>query len=181
MALLKIAKMGHPVLFERAQEVENPLDGDIQALIANMLDTLKDADGLGLAAPQVYASKRIIVVAGLNADHEPDDSEPLVLVNPVYDAVGDELVRGIEGCLSIPGIRGIVPRYGQLNYSALDGNGKPVSGSAGGLFARIIQHEVDHLDGVLFPARLENPVDMAFDSERGYLKERMSRGSKSHV
>ncbi|MEZ5826076.1 MAG: peptide deformylase [Geminicoccaceae bacterium] len=177
MTLRKIALMGNPVLSRRAEEVASPGDPEIRQLVTDMIETMQDARGIGIAAPQVYASCRIIVVVDLEDGIRPSGRPPLVLINPELEPVGSESCRAIEGCLSIPGIRGIVSRHVNVRYKGTGPDGGPVEGEASGLFARILQHEVDHLDGILFPERLEHPADMAFDSERTHLEGRMRNGA----
>ncbi|MEZ5845693.1 MAG: peptide deformylase [Geminicoccaceae bacterium] len=180
MTLRKIARLGHPVLLERAREVADHDEPEIRRLIDDMIETLRDAGGFGIAAPQVHAALRIILVVHLEEGNRPRGDDPLVLLNPILEPVGSERELAIEGCLSIPGIRGIIPRYRVVRYDGIDRDGKPLSGEASGLFARILQHEVDHLDGILFPERLVHPCDMAFESERKHLEDRM-RSANHHV
>ncbi len=159
MALLKIARIGHPVLRQPAAPV--PPDAvptpDVQRLIDDMVQTMRDSDGVGLAAPQVYASHRIIAVevpAG-SARVPPVAPVPLtVLLNPTIADHSPDAVDDWEGCLSIPDLRGRVPRWRTVRVTALDRGGRPVTLDADGFFARVLQHEVDHLDGVLFPERM---------------------------
>ena len=159
MSLLKIARIGHPVLAQPAVEV--PAEGvgstDVQRLIEDMVQTMRESEGVGLAAPQVYAPHRIIIVEvpATSARVPPVAAVPLtILVNPlIVDHSMDE-VDDWEGCLSIPDLRGRVPRWRAVRVSALDRDGRPVMMDADGFFARVIQHEVDHLDGILFPERM---------------------------
>jgi peptide deformylase len=168
MTLRKIAAMGHPVLWTPATPVPLPLDDDAQRLVDDMIETMRDAPGVGLAAPQVYASLRLIVV---QPSREVD--APLVLVNPVLEPLGDIVELGLEGCLSIPDWQGIVPRYRAVRYRGLDRHGRTLEGDAEGFFARVLQHEVDHLDGVLYPMRLREPRDMATNREARHLSARL--------
>ena len=169
MSILKIARMGHPVLRRVADRVENPLDPEIQRLIADMKETMKDAGGVGLAAPQVFQSKAIMVfyVPAFRKSDDPDDAEvPLsVLINPEIEAIGDEIVDGWEGCLSIPGLQGVVPRWNKIRYRGLDEYGKDVERIAGGFPARVVQHEYDHLIGVMYPERMEDMTLLGFADE----------------
>lgn len=170
MTLRKIARLGQPVLLRRAAPVEDPTDASMRALIQDMLETLADARGLGLAAPQVYAGLRVILAQQPGPDGAVDrTAAPLVLVNPTLTSLDDATDLAFEGCLSIPGLRGIVRRYRRIGLTALDGEGRPVEREAEGLFARILQHEVDHLDGILYTHRLEDPRHLAFDDEVGAL------------
>ena len=169
MSILKIARMGHPVLRRVADRVDNPLDPEIQRLIADMKDTMKDAGGVGLAAPQVFQSKAIMVfyVPAFRKSDDPDDAEiPLsVLINPEIEAIGDEIVDGWEGCLSIPGLQGVVPRWNKIRYRGLNEYGDEVESIAGGFHARVVQHEYDHLIGVMYPERMEDMTLLGFADE----------------
>ena len=158
MALLKIARMGHPVLRHRAAEVDEPTAPWVRRLVEDMLETMDDAGGTGIAAPQVHAPHRIVTffVAGERTTDLPGDGEqPLtVLINPVIEPVGSEMALGWEGCLSVPGLRGAVPRYSRIRYRGLGLNGEVIEREAAGFHARVVQHECDHLDGILYPQRI---------------------------
>jgi len=158
MALLKIARMGHPVLRASAAPVEDPAAPWVRQLVEDMLETMDDAGGTGIAAPQVHAPHRIVTffVAGERTTDLPGDGEqPLtVLINPVVEPVGDETALGWEGCLSVPGLRGVVPRHLQVRYRGIGLDGKPIEREAAGFHARVVQHECDHLDGILYPQRM---------------------------
>ncbi|GBD43443.1 Peptide deformylase [bacterium HR40] len=154
MAVLDIAKIGHPVLLRRAEPVGDPTTGDIRRLVADMRETLEEARGLGLAAPQVRESLRILLARPVGKRETARQVPPLVLVDPVVEPLGEEMEMGLEGCLSIPSLRGLVPRYRRVRYRAVDEQGEAVEGEAEGLFARILQHEIDHLDGILFLMRM---------------------------
>ena len=170
MAILKVARMGHPVLRARARPIEPAQIGSprIQQLIDDMFETMQEYQGVGLAAPQVHVSLRVFV-AGFapNGDDDEDEGEgsgrgvPLMaLINPEITPVGAELVEDWEGCLSIPDIRGRVPRSRQISVKAYDRRGKRIEVKAGGFTARVIQHETDHLDGVLFIDRAKKVIDI---------------------
>lgn len=148
MSVRQIRIMGDPVLREKAQPIPS-VDEETRRLIRDMFDTMYDADGVGLAAPQVGVTQRVIVL-----DPHEQDVKPYGLVNPVVLKFSDEVERGEEGCLSIPGLKDIVERPAEIVVEALDGEGKPVRIEADGLLARVIQHEIDHLDGVLFIDRV---------------------------
>lgn len=166
MTLLKIAQFGHPVLLRRADPVDNVACDTIQTLIDDMIETMMEAGGVGIAAPQVYRSLRMFVVKRVDLAEDSDlDSPPMVLINPTLDLLGDDMVSGFEGCLSIKGMRGLVPRRQAVRYEGMDRNGEPLSGEAQGFFARVLQHEYDHLDGILYPARLRDWRHMAADAE----------------
>ena len=163
MAILKIAKMGHPVLLQRAAEVEDPTDPEIQSLIDDMFETMEDAQGLGLAAPQVHVPVRLVVFHVPGADD--DEMRAQVLVNPIIIQLTEETQLGWEGCLSVPGLRGKVPRFDRIRYTGLDENGVAVDVTAAGMHARVVQHECDHLDGRLYPTRMVDLADLVFESE----------------
>lgn len=166
MTLRKIAPLGQPVLLRRADPLRDPTAAATRALIRDMIETLADARGLGLAAPQVYESARLILAHVPDAAGAVDRAAaPLVLVNPVLTALDDTTDLAFEGCLSIPGLRGLVRRHRRVGLVASDNEGRLVEREAAGLFARILQHEVDHLDGVLYTHRLEDPRHLAFDGE----------------
>jgi peptide deformylase len=158
MAILKIARMGHPVLLRRAEEVKDPTSPEIHRLIADMAETMEDASGLGLAAPQVHVPLRIFVwrtaAGGISA-----------LLNPELTPVGEETESAWEGCLSIPGLRGCVTRPARVRFRGLDMEGESVEGEAAGLAARVMQHETDHLDGVLYPMRMTDLSLLGFTEE----------------
>lgn len=173
MAIRKIARMGHPVLRRPAAPVSHPLDPEIQRLIDDMIETMIDANGAGLAAPQVYESLRLVIFQapgerGEAADGEErfDHTAPLtVLINPVIELLGPERQTGWEGCLSVPGLRGVVTRPNHIRYSGLDRAGEPVSREARGFHARVVQHECDHLDGILYPQRMQDLSLLLFETE----------------
>ncbi len=180
MAIMKIARMGHPILRRPAEAVADPLSDDIQDLIGHMYDTMVDAQGAGLAAPQIYVPKRVVLfVAPFAADGAPDDEgEDLlnVLINPEIEPLSQEMTEDWEGCLSVPGLRGLVPRYRHIRYRGLDQNGDSVNREASGFHARVVQHECDHLDGMLYPQRMNDLGKLIYDSEyRHYLAARQAR------
>ncbi len=158
MAILKIARMGHPVLLREADLVADATAPEIRRLIVDMLETMDDASGIGLAAPQVHVPLRLFVWRG-------PGGEPAALVNPVLTPMGEETEPGWEGCLSIPGLRGQVTRWKRLRFEGLDINGDPVAGETEGLMARVMQHETDHLDGILYPMRMEDLSRFGFTEE----------------
>lgn len=148
MSVRPIRIMGDPVLRQKADAVP-AIDEETRRLIKDMFDTMYEADGVGLAAPQVGATQRVIVV-----DPHEQDVKPMGLVNPVILDFSDDVERGEEGCLSIPGLKDIVERPAAIVVEALDADGNPVRIEAEGLLARVLQHEVDHLDGILFIDRV---------------------------
>jgi peptide deformylase len=141
----------------------------VQALIDDMLETMLDADGIGLAAPQVYMPLRIVVAMELADRAERDQARLHVLINPELELEGEADEMAFEGCLSLPGLRGRVPRHRTLHYRGLDRTGAAVSGHAEGLFARVLQHEVDHLDGILYPMRMRDLRELGFVGELRHL------------
>ena len=171
MSILKVARMGHPVLRTPARaldpaEVRSPR---IQLLIEDMFETMAEYQGVGLAAPQVHESLRLFV-AGFSPREDGDGDEeervPLMaLINPQITPVGPDTVEDWEGCLSIPDIRGKVPRARQIAVRALDRRGRPLEIRASGFTARVIQHETDHLDGVLFFDRMKGFETLTFLEE----------------
>jgi peptide deformylase len=165
MALLKIARMGHPILTQVAQPVDDPTSLPIRGLIDDMAQTMVDAAGIGLAAPQVYRSLRLILFFDVEQRDDAPDAPPVVLINPVVEPLGEAIEEGWEGCLSIPGLRGIVPRFAHIGYRGLTPEGKVLEREARGLHARVVQHEVDHLDGILYPLRMIDLRELAFESE----------------
>jgi peptide deformylase len=157
MAILKIARMGHPVLLRRAEPVAEPAAPEIARLIADMGETMRDAGGIGLAAPQVHVPLRLFVWL---------EGEALrALINPELTPIGDETEAGWEGCLSIPGLRGLVPRFRRIAWRGQDAAGAPVGGEAEGLLARVMQHEFDHLEGTLYPMRMPDLSRFGFTEE----------------
>jgi peptide deformylase len=165
MALLKIARMGHPVLTRTARPVDDPGSEEVRRLIADMAETMADAEGIGLAAPQVYRPLRLILFLDIDEREDAPRRPPIALIDPVIEPLGEAIVPGLEGCLSIPGLRGIVPRHAQIGYRGMTPDGRVIEREAGGLHARVIQHEVDHLDGILYPMRMRDLRQLSFESE----------------
>jgi peptide deformylase len=158
MALLKIARMGHPVLRATAAAVADPTAPWVRRLVEDMIETMEDAGGTGLAAPQVHMPYRIVVfrVGGDRLTELPGDTEQdlMALINPVVEPIGSELGLGWEGCLSVPGLRGVVPRHLHIRYRGQTLDGGVFERDAAGFHARVVQHECDHLDGILYPQRM---------------------------
>jgi len=170
MAILKIARMGHPVLADPAEPVEDPKAPEIRHLIADMLDTMDDAAGAGLAAPQVHVPLRVVIfhVPQNRTDEDDDEAVALtILINPEIEVLDDTLSYGMEGCLSVPGLMGEVPRYNRIRYSGFDPFGNEFKREASGFHARVVQHECDHLDGILYPMRMTDLSTLTFTSELG--------------
>ncbi len=163
MAILKIARMGHPVLLGRAAEVADPTAPETRRLVDDMAETLVDAGGIGLAAPQVHVPLRLFLWR--------DGPALRVLFNPAIMPLGEETEAAWEGCLSIPGLRGRVDRPARVAWSGLDENGEPVAGEAEGLSARVLQHENDHLEGVLYLSRMKDLSLLGFTEELARLAE----------
>ncbi len=169
MAILKIARMGHPVLRGIAQPVANPTAPEIRRLVADMVETLDDIGGAGLAAPQVHVPRRVVIfrVADERVTGRPDDlpQDLLALVNPVITPLGEGQELGWEGCLSVPGLRGAVPRWARIRYRGVTPEGESVDRTVEGFHARVVQHECDHLDGILYPQRMSDLSLLVFNEE----------------
>ena len=169
MAILKIARMGHPVLRRKADPVADPTAPEIGALIADMTETLADIGGAGLAAPQVHAPLRVVIfrVPQERVSGKPDDPalDLTALINPVIEPLGDEQELGWEGCLSVPGLKGAVPRFVRIRYRGLTPDGASIDRTVEGFHARVVQHECDHLDGVLYPQRMTDMRLLTFVEE----------------
>ncbi|MBF0247431.1 MAG: peptide deformylase [Alphaproteobacteria bacterium] len=170
MALLKIARMGHPVLGQIAETVDDPAHPEIRALVEDMIETMQDAQGTGLAAPQVHVAKRVVIFfvdPGRDArEGGRGEGVPLtVLINPEIEPLDDEKAPGWEGCLSIPGMMGEVERFTHIRYRAYDLNGERIEREARGFHARVVQHECDHLDGILYPRRIVDMSRFGFTEE----------------
>jgi peptide deformylase len=173
MSILKVARMGHPVLRAKARALDRGelKSAAVQRLIDDMIDTMYEYHGVGLAAPQVHEGRRLFV-ASLNAGGEGEDAaadegdpEPLVIVNPEITVVASEMVEEWEGCLSIPDIRGRVPRARGIKVRALNRKGESIELNAKDFSARVLQHEYDHLDGVLFFDRMRSLGTLTFLDE----------------
>lgn len=181
MAILKIARMGHPVLKQIAEPVVDPRAPEIRLLVEDMVETMIDASGAGLAAPQVHVPLRVMVFQAPDARVEEgiDESEQFdhtagltVLINPVIEPLSDEMADGWEGCLSVPGLRGSVPRFTHIRYSGQTLDGETLEREARGFHARVVQHECDHLDGMLYPQRMTDLSQLMFESEiRHYISD----------
>jgi peptide deformylase len=169
MALLKIARMGHPVLRDQARAVDDPTAPWVRRLFEDMVETMEDAGGTGLAAPQVHMPWRIVVfqVGGERLTDLPGDTEQdlTALINPVIEPIGNEMAYGWEGCLSVPGLRGVVPRHLRVRYRGFGLDGNPIERDVAGFHARVVQHECDHLDGILYPQRMTDHRLLVFLEE----------------
>jgi peptide deformylase len=179
MAILKVARMGHPVLRERARAVDPSEIGTpaVQRLIDDMFETMREYEGIGLAAPQVHEGLRLFV-AGVD---DPDTTvPPMVMINPVVDPIGSAVEEDWEGCLSIPDVRGKVPRAVEIRVSAFDRSGQRMALTASGFPARVIQHETDHLNGVLFLDRMRSFDSLTYLTEyKRYWEARETTASEA--
>lgn len=167
MAIHPVLRMGHPLLNQHASDVTAFNTAELDRLIADMLDTMRAENGAGLAAPQIGVSQRVVVF-GFDDNPRYRDAPPVpltVLINPEIRPLDDTLEEGWEGCLSVPGMRGLVPRYKRIEYSGFDARGEPLSMQAEGFHARVVQHECDHLDGILYPRRIRDFTRFGFIDE----------------
>lgn len=169
MAILKIARMGHPILRQVAEPVQDPTAPQVHALIRNMIETMQDADGAGLAAPQVHVPRRVIIFhVPEERAGETEESAPIpltVLINPEIEPLTDETKLGWEGCLSVPGLIGAVHRFTKIRYSGFAPDGSRIERVAEDFHARVVQHECDHLDGILYPQRMTDMSLLIFQEE----------------
>jgi peptide deformylase len=165
--ILEITELGDPVLREEASDIIHPLENQIKTLIEDMKYTAYEVNGVGLAAPQVNRSLSIFIISSEPNNRYPDAPElgPLVIINPEIVAYSDEMEEGWEGCLSIPGIRGIVPRHKSIKASYTDSSGKEITAEFTDFPARIFQHEYDHLKGIVFLDRIESTEDIITEKE----------------
>ena len=175
MSILKIARMGHPVLRMQAEAVQDPADPEIRRLVDDMVETMLDANGRGLAANQVHVPKQVVVYIPPGEDGEDEGSDEeegdggaptvTVLINPQLEALTEELEDGWEGCLSVPDMRGIVPRATRVRLRATAIDGSAIDEELTGFHARVVQHECDHLKGILYPMRMHNLGSLMFETE----------------
>lgn len=167
MAVQKILRMGDPLLWQVAEPVTNFHDPGLRALIDDMFDTMNAMNGAGLAAPQIGVSLRVVIF-GIESNPRYPNIEPVpmtVLINPIIEPLGDAMAEGWEGCLSVPGMRGLVPRYSHIRYSGYDQHGARFEREVRDFHARVVQHECDHLDGVLYPMRIRDMRNFGFQKE----------------
>lgn len=167
MAIRPVLRMGDPRLLQISNEVTEFDNNDLQNLITDMFDTMQAEDGAGLAAPQIGVNLRVVI---FGFDHNPrypqSGSVPkTILINPEITPLGVEKEDGWEGCLSVPGMRGVVSRYRRIRYRGLDPQKKPIDVIAEGFHARVVQHECDHLDGILYTQRLADPTRFGYTEE----------------
>jgi len=164
VSIRRVLKMGEPLLHRVAAPVTQ-FDAELQALVADMDDTMRALSGAGIAAPQIGVSARVVIFELKDNPRYPHITPVpyTVLVNPLVTPLTAEQDEGWEGCLSVPGMRGLVPRYRRLRYQGFDRHGAPIDRTVEGFHARVVQHEVDHLDGILFPQRVRDLRDFGFE------------------
>ncbi|MES2500721.1 MAG: peptide deformylase [Pseudomonadota bacterium] len=165
MAIKTVLKMGDPILLQKASPVTQFNTPDLHALIQDMQDTMAYMNGAGIAAPQIGVSLQVVIF-GVGDNRRYPDAEQVpytVLINPTLMPIQNEMDDDWEGCLSVPGMRGIVPRYTRLHYTGFDQFGAPIDRLVSGFHARVVQHECDHLDGILYPMRIKNLKDFGFN------------------
>ena len=169
MSIKPIVKMGNPQLATPSLPIEEPNKPrkEIDLLIENMLDTMHDQDGVGIAAPQIGCNQRVIIFGfEITTRYPNENSVPYtVLINPVIKVLSDVIVDDWEGCLSVPGLRGLVPRYNHIEYSGYNEQGHFLTRVVEGFHARVVQHECDHLDGILYPQRIKDMRFFGFQKE----------------
>ena len=158
MAIREILKMGHPTLLEVAKPVEKFNTSELDSIIEDMIDTMRENDGAGLAAPQIGLGMQLVIFGFDSNERYPEaDQVPFtVLINPVITPIGNEEEDGWEGCLSVPGLMGVVPRFKKIRYQGKDQHGNEIDREVGGFHARVVQHECDHLIGKLYPMRIRD-------------------------
>ena len=162
-----VLRMGDPLLFARAEPVAQFDTPELQALLQDMDDTMRAKSGAGIAAPQIGVSLQVVIF-GVGANPRYPDAEQVpytVLINPRLEPAGTEMEEGWEGCLSVPGMRGVVPRYSQLRYRGFDQYGSAIERTVSGFHARVVQHETDHLFGILYPMRVRDLRLFGFNEE----------------
>ncbi len=167
MAVRPVLRMGDPRLMRVSRPVIRFNTPELQSLLTDMHDTMHALDGAGLAAPQIGVDLRVVIF-GVSSNPRYPDAEPVpqtVLINPVLTRLDDELEEGWEGCLSVPGMRGLVPRFLRLRYQGFDASGAPIDRTVEGFHARVVQHECDHLDGILYPMRIRDMRNFGFTEE----------------
>lgn len=164
MPVRTVLRMGDPRLLQKAAPVEVFDTPELHALIQDMRDTMAAMDGAGIAAPQIGVGLRVVIFGvGHNPRYPDAEQVPYtVLINPVLIPMGEDMEEGWEGCLSVPGMRGLVPRYARLRYTGFDPYGHPIDRTVSGFHARVVQHETDHLDGILYPMRIRDMRKFGF-------------------
>ncbi len=166
MTIETVLKMGDERLLRKAQPVTQFDTPELHELVSNMIETMRAMNGAGLAAPQIGVDLQLVLFEIQENPRYPDvETIPLtILVNPVIEPMGAEMEEGWEGCLSIPGMRGLVPRFSKIRYSGFDAHGHAISKSVSGFHARVVQHECDHLEGMLYPMRIRDLANFGFSS-----------------
>jgi peptide deformylase len=167
MAIRTVLRMGDERLWQRAEPVSRFDTPELHELLADMRDTMQSLNGAGLAAPQIGVALRVVIFGVQHNSRYPDaESVPeTVLVNPVITPLGAEIEEDWEGCLSVPGLRGLVPRHAQIRYQGRDEYGAPIDRTVSGFHARVVQHECDHLDGILYPMRITDLTKFGYTEE----------------
>jgi peptide deformylase len=164
MAIREVLKMGDPRLLSVAEPVGAFGTPELESLLVDMRDTMRHLNGAGLAAPQIGVGLRVVIF-GFEDNPRYPDADPVpftVLLNPVLTPQSEDTDEAWEGCLSVPGMRGLVPRYRHLRYTGVDPTGKPIDRTVSDFHARVVQHEVDHLDGILYPRRIRDLSQFGF-------------------
>ena len=167
MAVLPVLRMGNPLLLQRASEITEFNSPELDCIIEDMLDTMHAENGVGLAAPQVGISKRLVIF-GFDENTRYPEASPVprtILINPVIKFLDDVIEQDWEGCLSVPGLRGLVPRHRNIEYTGYQPDGSNIHVKATGFHARVVQHECDHLDGILYPQRMTDLKQFGFVDE----------------
>ncbi|HXA34826.1 MAG TPA: peptide deformylase [Steroidobacteraceae bacterium] len=165
MAIREVLKMGDPRLLQIAAPVQRFGTPELETLLADMRDTMRHLDGAGLAAPQIGVGLRVVIF-GFDQNQRYPEADPVpftVLINPLLTPLSEQQEDGWEGCLSVPGMRGVVPRYRDLRYTGFDEAGSPIDRTVKDFHARVVQHEVDHLDGILYPRRIRDLALFGFN------------------
>ena len=166
MAIQAVLRLGDPRLLQVANKVEQFNTPELEQLIKNMFDTMHAEDGAGLAAPQIGIGLRVVIFGFDINNRYPEAAVPkTVLINPEITPLGENMEDGWEGCLSVPGMRGIVRRYSNIRYTGFDASGEKIDVEAEGFHARVVQHECDHLDGIIYTQRLSDPLKFGFTEE----------------
>ena len=167
MTVRRVLRIGHPILLEKSHPVHDFNTPMVDKLILDMIDTMEAEDGAGLAAPQIGVLLRVVIF-GITENPRYPGMDPIpmtTLINPVITLLSDEKEHGWEGCISVPGMRGLVPRYKSIRYSGYDASGSKIEKEVEGFHARVVQHEIDHLDGVLYPQRIEDMTQFGYKEE----------------
>jgi len=168
MSIRRVLRMGDPLLLRVSAPVRELNSPQLQELLTDMRDTMAALNGAGLAAPQIGVGLRVVMFGTGAPNPRYPDTEvvpPTILINPVLEPVGEQIEQDWEGCLSVPGMRGLVPRYTQLHYRGVDEQGRSIDRRVSGFHARVVQHEVDHIDGILYPMRVTDMRYFGFEEE----------------